>query len=325
MISYLKARQRGFWLLMVTALIFISVFALYGLPWQAALYGGAVAGLALLAAICADYARYRGRRAQLHQALGEITLTLDALPPPLDGLEAEYQALIRALFDARQREMGEAGRRYRALTEYFARWAHEVKTPIAGMRLVLEEPAPEKRLIREELFQIEQYVGMALAFLQLGGDSTDFVLKNCPLDPIIRQAVRKFAPQFIRKKLRLVYEPVGRSALTDEKWLSFVLEQVLSNAIKYTSEGGVTIRLDEPLTLVVEDTGIGVAPEDLPRIFERGYTGLNGRADKSATGIGLYLCRAVMRKLGHEIAAESEPGRGTRIRLMLEAAKLEVE
>ena len=132
-------------------------------------------------------------------------------------------------------------------------------------------------------------------------------------------------PATIRKKLRLVYEPVGRSALTDEKWLSFVLEQVLSNAIKYTSEGGVTIRLDEPLTLVVEDTGIGVAPEDLPRIFERGYTGLNGRADKSATGIGLYLCRAVMRKLGHEIAAESEPGRGTRIRLMLEAAKLEVE
>ena len=103
----------------------------------------------------------------------------------------------------------------------------------------------------------------------------------------------KFAGQFIQKKLRLIYEPTDRQVLTDEKWLSFVLDQLLSNALKYTSTGSITISVDENLVLSISDTGIGIAPEDLPRIFERSYTGYNGRAEKSSTGLGLYLCRKI--------------------------------
>ena len=116
---------------------------------------------------------------------------------------------------------------------------------------------------------------------------------NVELDDLIHQAVRKYAPLFIRRKIALQYEDVHCQILTDEKWLEFVLEQVLSNALKYTRKGKIKIYMDpqSPKTLVIEDTGIGIAPEDLPRVFERGYTGYNGRTDKRSTGIGLYLCR----------------------------------
>ena len=105
--------------------------------------------------------------------------------------------------------------------------------------------------------------------------------------------------------------------LTDEKWLVFVLEQILSNALKYTKSGSIHIYLspDAPKTLVIEDTGIGIAAEDLPRIFEKGFTGCNGRTDKKASGIGLYLCRRICRNLSHTITAQSQTDQGTTIRI----------
>ena len=127
------------------------------------------------------------------------------------------------------------------------------------------------------------------------------------------------------KKLRLCYEPLKVKVLTDEKWLSFVIEQVLSNALKYTNAGSITIDLEEPLTLCIRDTGIGIAPEDIPRIFEKSYTGYNGRADKKASGIGLYLCRRICRNLGHTITVNSSPGSGTVVRINLAHKDLQVE
>ena len=144
-----------------------------------------------------------------------------------------------------------------------------------------------------------------MTFLRLDSESTDYVLKEYALDPIICQAVRKYAPAFIMRKLTLDYKPVDVSVVTDEKWLLFVIEQLLSNALKYTLSGSVSIYLETPRTLCIADTGIGIAPEDLPRIFERGYTGINGRDDKKASGIGLYnilgmgkhsIARIVIRK-----------------------------
>lgn len=155
-------------------------------------------------------------------------------------------------------------------------------------------------------------------------DSTDYVLKEYRLDDIIRAAIRKLAPQFIMKKLVLDYETIDKQVLTDEKWLGFVIEQVLSNAVKYTESGKVKISC-EGSKLVISDTGIGIAPDDLPRIFDKGYTGFNGRMDRKASGIGLYLCRRICNNLGHGITAESVPGQGTTIAIELERNNLEVE
>lgn len=176
-----------------------------------------------------------------------------------------------------------------------------------------------------ELGRIERYVEMALVYLRLDSESSDYVIREFELDPFIRRSVKKFAGEFISKRLSLELEPSGVSVVSDEKWLAFVVEQVLSNSLKYTREGSVRIYLAEPKTLCIRDTGIGIAPEDLPRIFDKGYTGLNGRADLRASGLGLYLCRRVCRKLGHEISAVSAPGKGTEIRIDLSSYDLDPE
>ena len=176
-----------------------------------------------------------------------------------------------------------------------------------------------------ELFKIEQYVGMVLSYLRLNSDFTDFVIRKYSLEELVRQAVRKYAPLFIRKKIRLELMDVDVTVLTDEKWLSFVLEQILSNALKYTDRGRIKMYLEEPKILVIEDTGIGIAPEDLPRICEKGFTGYNGRTDKAATGIGLYLCREILTKLSHTLNITSEPGVETQVRIGLDYVEMRQE
>lgn len=212
------------------------------------------------------------------------------------------------------------------MMEYYTIWVHQIKTPIAAMRLQLQgEDSDSSRELLEELQRIEQYVEMVLTYLRLDSGSTDYVLKKYDLDDIIRQAVRKYASQFIRKKIRLTYEPLSCEVLTDEKWLLFVIEQVLSNALKYTRSGEISITLEAPKTLCIRDTGIGIAPEDLPRIFEKGFTGYNGRNDKKASGIGLYLCRRICSRLNHEIIITSKVDVGTEVRIDLDRKVLEVE
>ena len=193
------------------------------------------------------------------------------------------------------------------------------------MRLTLQnEDSPLSRRLTAELGRVDRYVEMVLAYLRLDSAATDYVLREYDLDPILRSAVKKFSGEFIDRRLALDLRPTGLRVLTDEKWLSFVLEQLLSNALKYTPEGKISV-YGEGQTLCITDTGMGIAPEDLPRVFEPGYTGLNGRQDKHASGLGLYLCRRVCRNLGHGIALESEPGRGTTVRLDLSRRGLRAE
>lgn len=246
--------------------------------------------------------------------------------PEADGLLArDYQQIIASYERQFQEEQIKMEQKYRDMMEYYTMWTHQIKTPIAAMRLLLqEEDTPLSREMQSELFQTEQYVQMALQYLRMEKMTSDLVFARYDLDALIRQAVRKYAPLFIRRKIILSYEPVHCEVLTDEKWLVFVLEQILSNALKYTKSGSIHIYLspDAPKTLVIEDTGIGIAPEDLPRIFEKGYTGCNGRADKRSTGIGLYLCRQIMEKLSHTIRIESEMGVGTKVYLGLDTVSL---
>lgn len=183
--------------------------------------------------------------------------------------------------------------------------------------------------MQNELFRIEQYADMALQYTRLGAETNDFVFEHVMLDEVIRPSIHKYARQFIQKQLRLSYAPCELMAVTDKKWLGFVLDQLLSNAVKYTKQGGVTIRVcgdkhlfdktetsGESVRIIIEDTGIGIHAEDLPRVCEKGYTGYNGHADKYSTGIGLYLCRSILDKLGHSFQITSEQGRGTRVEIV---------
>ena len=239
---------------------------------------------------------------------------------------ADYQQIIRLISEEHNSYCTDINRRYSDMTDYYTVWVHQIKTPIASMRLHLQnEDTALSRKLSADLFRIEQYVEMVLTFLRLNSKSSDYVIKEYDLDSIIRQTVKKFAGEFIVRKLSLVYEPLNTTVLTDEKWLSFVIEQVLSNALKYTPAGSISITLEPYKRLCIRDTGIGIAAEDLPRIFENGFTGYNGRSDKKASGIGLYLCKLICTNLGHTIKAESIVDEGTVISIDLARTKLETE
>ncbi|MBQ0078588.1 MAG: sensor histidine kinase [Eubacterium sp.] len=315
-IEYLKFRWKFAVLLAIIACVFASSYLLFEMPIITVLYPLALCLIIVIVSGAVDFAKF---------CSSHRLLAVDALPEAKNLIERDYQTIIEKLQEEEKVAHHEAVSDYNNMVEYYTVWAHQIKTPIASMRLQLEpEDTEQARKLMSDLNRIESYVEMVLTFLRLDSDSSDYVIKEHNLDEIIRPAVRKFAKDFISKKLTMNYEPTGFTVLTDEKWLSFIIEQIISNAVKYTSEGGVKIHMDEPGVLCIEDTGIGIAPEDLPRIFENGYTGFNGREDKRASGIGLYLCKRIAGNLGHKITAKSQLGLGTTLILDLNKSDINV-
>ncbi len=319
LILYGRERKGEFLRFFLFSLIFLCSFALYHLPPAAVLYPALICLLIGVIFLIADLRRAFGRHRRLSRLEKLPAALMEDFPEAQGPAEADCLRIIGALCKQQKELQSNMEQRYTEMVDYYTIWAHQIKTPIASMRLNLQnEDSVLSRTVQEDLFRIEQYVEMVLTYLRLDGGSSDYVIKEYNLDEIVRQAVRHFAGQFISRKIRLVYEPVAGRVVTDEKWLLFVIEQILSNALKYTPVGGcITVRLEEPSILCISDTGIGIAPEDLPRIFEKGYTGYNGRSDKKASGIGLYLCRRICANLGHRIAVNSSPESGTAVRMDL--------
>ncbi len=325
-LQYLKGHKRIFLLMAVFCIVFTVSFLLYHLPLKAVIYPTILCMGIGFAGCLLDFLRVKRE----HESLQRIKTVTDAMTENFPMAETiqdcDYQEIIHLLSDERNAYQQEMNRKYADMVEYYTVWAHQIKTPIASMRLNLQnEDSPLSRKLSSDLFRIEQYADMVLTFLRLDSDSTDYVFKEYDLDKIVKSAVKKFSQEFIGRKLSLVYEPLNATVVTDEKWLSFVIEQVLSNALKYTPSGSITISLVGEKTLRIKDTGIGIAPEDLPRIFENGYTGYNGRTDRKASGIGLYLCKRICTNLGHPITASSTVDVGTVIDIDLTQRKLEIE
>lgn len=320
--SYLRRQWKPALVLALFAGIFAAVFSLYDLPAEPVAYASALCLTAGLIVFVPGYLRYLCRRRELRRLLSNVEEAAFHLPPPGGALEADYQELLRAACADRSRIAAELANKRQDMTDYYTLWAHQIKTPIAALHLLLQtQEGPERDALCVELLKIEQYVEMVLSYLRLDSDTTDFVLRRCDLDAIVRGCVRKYARLFILKKITLRFDETHRSVLTDEKWLSFVIGQLLSNALKYTPEGGAIRVYGDCGTLTVADTGIGIQEEDLPRVFEKGFTGYNGREDQKSTGIGLYLCRRIAQKLGHDLTIAARPGRGTVVRVLLPDAE----
>ena len=325
-LQYLKQRRRVLIVGAVFCIVFAVSFLLYHLPMGAVIYPILLCATLGILIMVFDFLRVKRE----HEALNSIRSITDVIAeslPKIDGIKDEdYQQILRLLSEEQNNYRTQTNKKYADMIDYYTVWAHQIKTPIASMHLHLQnEDSALSRTLASDLRRIEQYVEMVLTFLRLNSESTDYVIREYDLDKIIKGAVRKFSADFIGRKLSLVYNPVNTTVITDEKWLSFVIEQVLSNALKYTPVGSITITLENEKTLRIRDTGIGIAPEDLPRIFENGYTGYNGRADKKASGIGLYLCKRICNNLGHCITARSIVDVGTIIDIDLAQTKREVE
>ena len=314
--DYLRSRLKVIILLLVVEGIFASSYFLFDMPAVTVLYPMILGFAAILAAGVFDYiSTLRKHKRLLRQDI----------PEAISPLEKDYQEIITRLKEEEEFSRQKANSDYNNMVEYYTVWAHQIKTPIASMRLQIQSVDSDlARRLDGELNRIEAYVEMVLTFLRLDSDSTDYVIREIDLDDVIKPAIRKFARDFITKKLSMDFTETNFKVISDEKWLSFVIEQVLSNAVKYTNNGGIKIYMESGV-LCVEDTGIGISAEDLPRVFENGYTGFNGREDKRASGIGLYLCKRICDNLGHKISAESTPGVGTKIRIDLNRHTVGIE
>lgn len=323
--SWLRVQRLAAAVGLLGAGVSVLVFWLYGLPGEGLVYTLVLwaAGFSVLGGV--DFFRFRRCHRDLEKLHKEILVTAENLPRPGCLIEEDYQSLLRLLESTLRDRQAQADQAMADQLAYYTLWVHQIKTPIAAMDLLLQQ-GERGPAAQAELFKISQYVDMALQYVRLDGTTRDLHLSQVSLDQVIRQVVRKYAKLFILKKIRLDFRETGLTVLSDEKWLAFLLEQLLSNALKYTPEGGQVAIFGEPREiLVIADTGIGIAPEDLPRVFERGFTGQNGRLDKKATGIGLYLCRRVTELLGHTLSITSAPGKGTQVRVGLRRPDLTVE
>lgn len=312
-------------MLTVFVCVFAAVFSLYDLPVEAVGYSAALCVFSGCIFMAAGYARFYKRHRALSEMLRNVDISLAGLPEPRGAVEEDYQGLLRGLSASLGRERAMARAERVEAEDYYTLWAHQIKTPISAMRLLLQqEDSRRNEELKCELFRIEQYAEMALSYLRLDSDSSDLVLKEYDLDAIVRGCARKYAGVFILRRLSLDFAGTGLRVVTDEKWLAFVIEQLLSNALKYTRSGGIRI-FANGLTLCIEDTGIGISAEDLPRVFEKGFTGYNGREDRKSTGLGLYLCRRVCDRLGHRLVISSEPGKGTRVGVVFPETQYKME
>lgn len=318
---YLRDRRR---VLLCGAILFLAagtLMFLYGLEPGEIAYCALVTGALALILCVPDYVRY-ARAVRKFGAVKRIASHTFPDPMAPEGplpqeLLMESLELLRAQAASLESRMASA---QEELMDYYTLWVHQVKTPLAAMGLILQSgrmPPDEAEVLRQELFKIERYMEMLLGYLRLNSISADLRLELCPVRPIAASAVKKFAPQFIYKKLRVDLGDFDNRVVTDEKWLLFVLEQLVSNAVKYTASGCISVSMDGSDVLAISDTGIGIDPADLPRVCERGFTGANGRAERSSTGLGLYLCKSVLDRLQTPFEIKSEPGRGTTVLLYL--------
>lgn len=314
--EYLKSKRKLLIMLIIFVIIFASVFFLYDLPVEAVGYASLLCLFILGIFGVYGYIKFLKKHKRLVKLQSDIAISTEQLPEALNLIEQDYLALIRTLFNQKQEYIAEIDREKAEMIDYYTLWVHQIKTPIAAMRLILQSSDDaQNHELQDQLFKIEQYVEMVMAYLRIGSSSTDYLLKEYDLEDMVKQSVRKYATMFIRKKISVKLGNLKCRVLTDEKWFCFAIEQILSNAIKYTDEGYISIDSEDEATLVIKDTGIGIAPEDLPRICEKGFTGYNGRIDKRASGIGLYLTKQILTKLGHRISFESEVGKGTTVRI----------
>ena len=338
------------WLILAIVMLCMHVLYLFliGHPEGDLIYAGILDLCIIAFALCIAYIRYDRKVRYLKDMLQQPFSGEMKLPETEDVTEELLGQLVEDANIERQLTLNIAARQQSEMKDYYAKWVHQIKTPIFALRLLLREEPEENRESGAQLFRIEQYVEMVLGYLRTEDMSADLKLTRCSLDRIIREQIHKYAGIFVSKKLSLSYEGTDAIVLTDEKWLGFVIGQILSNALKYTRTGGIEIWLEDergnrvsenpnlkqntapgicntaPATLVIADSGIGIQPEDLPRIFEKGYTGVNGREDNRATGIGLYLSRKILRKLGHEITVDSQVDKGTEVRMSLWKKDLEM-
>ena len=312
--SYLYSR-RFFLALLILLLGFILIFAFVFDAYRSLLeYVALLLAFLSFLFIGADawtsYKAYRGQKLQV---------AAQAQTP----LEKLLQERVEELEYEQKNQLLVEQEKYNDLLDYYTLWVHQVKTPIAASSLLIGDLKDKeaKSQLEQELFKIESYVHLVLQYLRLESFHDDLVLKQENLADLVREVVKKYALFFIQQGLSLNLHDLDHTIVTDKKWFLVILEQVLSNSLKYTKEGSIEIYFHED-RLYIKDTGLGIQNADLLRVFERGFSGYNGRLTQQSSGLGLYLSKKIADQLGHKIAIDSQVGQGTTVSIAFPEKKL---
>lgn len=237
------------------------------------------------------------------------------LPKATTLSEQTYQEVLRLVLENKNQEQEELQRKQRAMLDDFGLWLHQIKTPVAALDLLIQSGQLDPRTMKNEVFKINEYLQMILNYMRQNLDQADLVFQQLSIEKIIKSVVKKYATFFSQKDLSLQLGNLEGRVYSDQKWLIFILEQVIFNAIKYTENGTISISFSDN-QLTIQDTGIGIRSEDLPRVFEKGYTGMNGREQQRASGLGLYLSQEAAEKLGCRLYIESQVKKGTTVTIV---------
>lgn len=298
---YLKDNHKVYLLLLVVILVFDSLLILCNIDASLIIYPNVIVLFIVIIYAIYDYCKYKNKHELLIKGFYD---DVDCI------FDEDYKRLINEL-EAKIRELETNNHKVKKeMSDYYSLWVHQIKTPISAMQLTLEnEDSQLSRKLMLELLHIEQYVDMVLTYQKLS-DGSDYVFEENDLDVMIKDTIRYLRLEFIERKISLKYEPINRTIITDKKWFKFVLKQLISNALKYTSKGSIEIYLEDNF-LCIKDDGIGIKESDLRRIFKKGYTGSNGHDNKNSSGIGLYLCTNIVSNLGLKLSATSSVGIGS--------------
>ena len=323
--DYLRGRMKYIVLILFCSVLNAGVLLIYSCEVEPVLYALVIYLCFLLVCGGIDFYRQRKKHNRLTHYDPFSEAAISTLILEKDLIRRDYQRLLERIVEETKKQRREQSTQEQNLSDFYTLWVHQIKTPIAALQLLLQTEPEKVSDMKSELFKIDRYVDIILGYLRMENINQDLDIKHYPLENMVKHAVRKYTPLFIKSHLTLKMEHLDIEVLTDEKWLVFVLEQLLSNAIKYTPSGEIRIFADSQekegirsTHLYIQDTGIGIHPEDLPRIFERAFTGYNGRMDKKASGLGLYLCDTIVKKLGHSISIESVPKEGTTVTILFQ-------
>lgn len=324
--TFLKENRS--WILLPATVILLNLgtFWLYRMEMEPFIYGTVLSGVVCVSVIGLRFRKFVDGCRKREQAISSVKPDAPdvfglnpevVLGEEVSRVEKDYREMLRCLRNRALQQEQQFMEEREDMEDYYTKWVHQIKTPISVMRLALrEEDTPENRRLLTELFQIEQYVEMVLHYIRLDSSGNDLMIQEYALDDLIRESIRKFSSLFINRNVQLKYRKVEGVRVTDKKCFACVLEQILSNAVKYT-DTYVRIEADDRGRIRIEDDGPGIEASDIPRIFEKGYTGCNGRQEMKSSGLGLYLCSRAAKKISVEIDVDSEPGRGTVFSLKL--------
>ena len=245
---------------------------------------------------------------------------------PLSPLEFYLAQTLENARENQKNQTEEGCKRYTDLMDYYTLWVHQIKTPIAASQLLVQDVTDRntRSLLEQEIFKIDAYTHLVLQYLRLENFHDDLQLKQVALEQLVKEVVRKYSLFFIQKGLTINLDDLDVKVISDEKWLLVIIEQVLSNSLKYTKNGGIEVYFKDN-TLYLKDSGIGIKDSDILRVFERGFSGYNGRLTQQSSGLGLYLSKKIADQLGHDISISSQVGQGTTVSIHFQKQKLAID